>query len=222
MIFDIDEFMRAAFVVQFLGVPLVRSMFAGLQIGEEKGRKWRESPTYLIGGIPIAIGLFFALYAYLFSSDRPWMYLGLTDVVRWTGLAASLPVCGFLIWVFKTIGMAGAKHLVTFDEMKLATKGPYSRVRHPMYVGFGLWGCTLLLFTDNWALGGSLVVLIVFVGIFRVPHEEKVLIEHFGDDYRRYMARAGRFLPSAPGKSPLADRDLRLASSPTPEGNSEA
>ncbi len=135
------------------------------------------------------------------------MYMGLSDAVRWTGLAASLPVCGFLIWVFKTIGMAGAKHLVTFDEMKLATKGPYSRIRHPMYVGFGLWGCTLLLFTDNWLLGGSLVVLIVFVGLFRVPHEEKVLIEHFGDEYRQYMARTARFIPFRSRREPILQRD---------------
>jgi protein-S-isoprenylcysteine O-methyltransferase Ste14 len=123
------------------------------------------------------------------------MVLGLPDVVRWAGCIASLAVSGFLIWVFATIGTAGAKHLVTFDDMKLATSGPYSRVRHPMYVGFCLWGITFLLFTDNWAVGGSLVAFLVFVAFFRVPHEEQVLIEHFGDDYRQYMGRTSRFLP---------------------------
>ena len=64
-----------------------------------------------------------------------------------------------------------------------------------MYVGFCFWGSTLLLFTDNWAVGGFLVAFLVFVAVFRVPHEEKVLIEHFGDDYRQYMGRTNRFLP---------------------------
>ena len=148
-----------------------------------------------LGGIPFGVGLFYALFPYLSSSDRSWMVLGLPDVVRWAGLAASLAVSAFLIWVFATIGTAGSKHIVTFDDMKLATSGPYSRVRHPMYGGFCLWGLTFLLFTDNWAVGGAVVALVVFVALVRVPHEEKVLLEHFGDDYRQYMGRTSRFLP---------------------------
>ena len=192
----LDGFMRVVFVIEFLGVLLVRPLFAGLlQIGEPKGRRWKESPIYLIGGIPFGVGLYYALFLYLSSSDRSWMVLGLPDVVRWAGLAASLAVSGFLIWVFATIGTAGSKHIVTFDDMKLATSGPYSRVRHPMYGGFCLWGITFLLFTDNWAVGGAWVAFIVFVALVRVPHEEKVLLEHFGDDYRQYIGRTSRFLP---------------------------
>ena len=192
---EVDAFMRAAFVIQFLGVPMVRTVFAGLQIGEEKGRKWRDSRTYQIGGIVPVIGLLYAIFLYLFSSGLPWMYLGLPDVVRWVAFAASLAVSGFLIWVFKTIGTAGAKALITFDDMKLATDGPYSRIRHPMYAGFFLLGITWLLFTDNWAVGGTWLGFMVFVAIFRLPNEERVLIEHFGDEYRQYVARTGRFLP---------------------------
>ena len=189
----LDGFMRGVFVIEFLGVSLVRPLFARLEI--PKGWQWKESPIYLIGGIPFGVGLVYAMFLYLSSSARPWMVLGLPDVVRWAGLAASLAVSGFLIWVFATIGTAGSKHIVTFDDMKLATSGPYSRVRHPMYGGFCLWGITFLLFTDNWAVGGALVAFIVFVALVRVPHEEKVLLEHFGDDYRQYMGRTSRFLP---------------------------
>lgn len=192
---DIDGFMRAAFLVELLGVPLARSLFAGLQWGRAKGWKWRESRVYLIGGLPFGVAIIYTLGAYLLSADLPWMYMGLPSVVRWVGLAASLAVSGFLIWVFQSIGMAGAKVLVTFDEMKLATNGPYSRIRHPMYVGFGLWGITWLFFTDNWTVGVAMVGFIVFIAIFRVPHEERMLIEHFGDEYRHYMAKTRRFLP---------------------------
>ena len=191
----IDAFMRGAFVVEFLGVVLVRGLFAGLQLGEPKGRRWRESPIYLLGVIPLVVGLVFATFDYLSSTDRPWMVLGLADAVRWAGFAASLAVSAFLIWVFATIGTAGAKHIVTFDDMKLATSGPYSRVRHPMYGGFFLWGMTFMLLTDNWLVGGSWAAMMVFVAVVRVPHEERVLVEHFGDDYRQYMRRTNRFLP---------------------------
>ena len=191
----IDGFMRVAFVVEFLGVLLVRSLFAGLQLGESKGRQWKESPMYLLGAAPFLVGLVFATSDYLSSTDRPWTVLGLSDAVRWTGFAASLAVSAFLIWVFATIGTAGAKHIVTFDDMKLATSGPYSLVRHPMYGGCFLWGTTFILFTDNWVVGGSWAAMMVFIAVVRVPHEERVLVEHFGDDYRQYMRRTTRFLP---------------------------
>lgn len=195
---DLDGFMRAAFVVELCGLPLIRSRFAGLQWGRSEGWRWRESPSYMIGGIAFGTGLWISVSAYLFAADQ-WMCLGLPHVVRWLGFAASLIVSGFLIWVFATIGMAGSKVIVTFDDMKLVTHGPYSRIRHPMYVGLGLLGITWLLFTDNWAVGAALFGFIVFVALVRVPHEERVLVEHFGDDYRQYMARTGRFLPISSG-----------------------
>lgn len=203
VMFDMDEFMRGAFVIEFLGVVMIRGLFVGgLGIGEEKGRKWRESPVYLVGGVPLGGGIGWSLYSYLSFADLPWMYLGLPDLARWVGLIASVAVSAFLIWVFKTIGTAGGKHIITFDAMKLAVQGPYTRVRHPMYSGFFFWSLTWLLFTDNWVVGVSFAGLVAFIAIVRVPHEERVLIAHFGDEYRRYMARTSRFIHLGSRKPP--------------------
>jgi protein-S-isoprenylcysteine O-methyltransferase Ste14 len=79
--------------------------------------------------------------------------------------------------------------------MKLATTGPYARIRHPMYVGLFMWSLTWCLFTDNWLVSAPLASFIVFIALVRVPHEERVLLAHFGDDYRRYVERTHRFLP---------------------------
>lgn len=194
--------MRVAFITDLVGVFAIRSLFAGgLQRGERKGRKWREAPVYLVGAVPFIGGFIYAVLVYLFSTDPSWMYLGLPDLARWVGLLAALAASAFLLWVFKTVGTAGAKTILTFDDMKLATKGPYSTVRHPMYSGLFLWSLTWLLLTDNWVVGATFACFIVFIAIFRVPHEEKVLMEHFGDEYRRYMARTSRFLPLGSGKS---------------------
>ena len=191
-----DELMRVAFGIEYLVVFGVRPLFAGgLQLGEATGRKWQESPAYFVVSIPFVVGWVWATFLYLSATDLPWMYLGLPDLVRWVGLIASLASGAFLVWVFKTIGTAGAKTIVTFDAMKLATNGPYSRVRHPMYSGLFCWSITWLLFTDNWVVGAVFAGFIVSIAIVRVPHEERVLVEHFGDEYRRYMARTSRFLP---------------------------
>ncbi len=205
---DMDQLMRAAFVIELFVVLGIRPLFAcGLQLGEERGRKWQESPAYMIGGIPFMVGWVWATVVYLSATDLPWMYLGLPYFVRWVGLITSFASGAFLVWVFKTIGTAGAKTIVTFDAMKLATNGPYAMARHPMYSGFFCWSITWLLFTDNWVIGSAFAGFIVFIAIVRVPHEEKVLMSHFGDEYRRYMARTSRFLPlgSRQRRSPAAE-----------------
>lgn len=194
---DIDEFMRWALGFEFLAVNvLARSIFGGMALGEADGRKWKESSLVTLGMTILAIPWAYITFIYLFSTEAmPGFIVGMPEVVRWLGFAASLPVSAYLIWIFRTIGTAGSEHLITFDDMKLATHGPYSRIRHPMYTAMFLHGITWILFTGNWGPGGGFVLIILFLVVFRVPREEMVLLEHFGDEYRQYMLRTGRFLP---------------------------
>ena len=187
--------MRIAFVAELLVMGVVRSIYAGAALGEKKGRQVKERPiVFIVLGVS-GIAFYALFFAYLFSLDPLWMDIGLPAAVRWTGFAASWLCVGFLCWVFKTIGKAGAKYVITFDDQELVTTGPYARVRHPMYTGSFAWAFTVLLFTDHWGVGGCFLALLFFVVVFRLRSEEEALIEHFGDDYREYMARTGRFWP---------------------------
>ena len=50
------------------------------------------------------------------------------------------------------------------------------------------------MLSANWLI--ALLSLTVFVVLkVRLPQEEAGLIEKFGDEYREYMQRTGRFLP---------------------------
>ena len=51
---------------------------------------------------------------------------------------------------------------------------------------------------DNWLIA-SLGLLTFIVMAIRTPKEEANLIEKFGDDYRNYMKRTGRFFPKLGG-----------------------
>ena len=49
------------------------------------------------------------------------------------------------------------------------------------------------LLAANWFMGlASLSVLMML--LIRLPKEEEKIIERFGDEYREYMKRTGRFL----------------------------
>ena len=193
----IDDFMRWALLIELFGVMGIgRGIWAGAQLGEKKGREWKEKTSVMVVMIVLSIPFCVLLGVYVgFPALWPWMYMGLPEVVRWVAFAGSAAVCVFLLWVFKTIGKAGAKHVIVFDDMKLATTGPYSRIRHPMYTCLFLYGIPMLLFPDHWGLGGFFLAYFAAIVILRVSDEEKVLIEKFGDEYRQYMARTNRFLP---------------------------
>jgi len=74
------------------------------------------------------------------------------------------------------------------------TTGPYARVRHPMYTSMFGWGMALALVTAHWIFV-VLAVLAIAGLIARVPREEQMMIEEFGEEYKAYRQRTGRFFP---------------------------
>jgi protein-S-isoprenylcysteine O-methyltransferase Ste14 len=84
--------------------------------------------------------------------------------------------------------------VVTRANATLVTTGPYRWIRHPFYVTVVLLVVAVTLLAANWFVG--LCGLVIFVSqVIRLPIEEQRLIEKFGDEYRAYLARTGRFLP---------------------------
>lgn len=78
---------------------------------------------------------------------------------------------------------------------RLATAGPYARVRHPQYVGFVL---ILLGFLLQWPTLLTLLMfpfLLLMYGRLAVA-EEREMGQRFGAEYEAYAAHTPRFLPS--------------------------
>jgi protein-S-isoprenylcysteine O-methyltransferase Ste14 len=64
-----------------------------------------------------------------------------------------------------------------------------------MYTAFLLCGVGILLVSSNAILGLSNLVIVMVMLVVRIPAEERMLVEHFGDDYRELMRSTGRLLP---------------------------
>lgn len=79
-------------------------------------------------------------------------------------------------------------------EGKLATTGPYARLRHPQYVGFAL---IMIGFFLQWpTLITGLMLPVLLVMYWRLARsEEREVEEAFGDQYRRYASAVPAFLP---------------------------
>ena len=81
------------------------------------------------------------------------------------------------------------------ERHTLVTNGVYNRVRHPMYAAFWLWAVAQTLLLPNWIAGPAGLVGFGTLFFLRVGPEERMMLEAFGDDYRRYMERTARIVP---------------------------
>lgn len=77
----------------------------------------------------------------------------------------------------------------------LVTGGVYARIRHPIYAAMWLMALAQLLMLPNWIAGPAGVATFLPVYLLRVPREERMMLDHFGAEYRRYMQRTGRIIP---------------------------
>jgi protein-S-isoprenylcysteine O-methyltransferase Ste14 len=83
---------------------------------------------------------------------------------------------------------------VTREHHTLVTRGPYRWIRHPFYVALALVIVAGALIVANWFVLASGTVVFVLLAI-RSRVEEEQLAARFGDAYREYKKRTGRFLP---------------------------
>jgi protein-S-isoprenylcysteine O-methyltransferase Ste14 len=128
--------------------------------------------------------------------------------LRWTTLTAAwLPAVPRLVAAGLVMALAfllaKAAHPVTEGEEGTATlisSGVFARVRHPLYLGSLLFYAALTLATCSLASLGALVVIFLFYDHI-AGFEERVLLERFGDEYRDYMKKTGKWIPK-PRKGP--------------------
>src|SRR5512137_2999258 len=142
---------------------------------------------------------FFVLMAVfvIYALNPAWsasLSLPLPAWLRWAGFLVGLVSLALLAWTQETLGKYFSPQLHLQADHQLVTTGPYTRTRHPLYTSlFGIC-IAFALITANGLF--VLLLILVIIGLTaRVPREEQMMIDEFGDRYRDYMKRTGRFLP---------------------------
>lgn len=193
---DENIFRILAAIVLFTGAGI--SIYFRRKADQESGEKVsrRVDGSLMMNVIKIfGLLLWFSPLIYLLNPQwMAWSKVGLPDEVRWLGVILGV-LCVFgIYWLFSSIGSGITPTSATRTEHKLVTSGPYRWVRHPLYT----IGCSLFvifgMIADNWFI--ALLGILAFIAMaIRTPREEANLIAKFGDEYREYMKRTGRFLP---------------------------
>ena len=104
------------------------------------------------------------------------------------------------LWSGRVLGRYMRVEIEVREEHELVTRGPYSRIRHPTYTGHLMveLAAFFLFFHPVLILGFLARAAIAYK---RALMEEQLLASEagFGQRYRDYMLRTGRFLPRLTG-----------------------
>jgi protein-S-isoprenylcysteine O-methyltransferase Ste14 len=103
------------------------------------------------------------------------------------------------IWLFwrshADLGRNWSPSLQLREGHELVTEGVYRHIRHPMYASEWLWSIAQALMLQNWVAGWAGLALFTPLYVLRVPREEQMMLDQFGEEYRAYMNRTGRIVP---------------------------
>ena len=124
-----------------------------------------------------------------------WARFSPPEALRWLAAAGALALLPLFYWIFASIGNNISPTQATRRNHQLVIHGPYRWVRHPLYAGGVLLVAALTLLSGLWWLAVAMLPPLIIL-LWRTPIEEARLIETFGDAYRDYMRRTGRFWPS--------------------------
>jgi protein-S-isoprenylcysteine O-methyltransferase Ste14 len=181
----------AGFVI-FMPIGIYHRLKA--RTGEKLDR--RQEGLFILVTLRLAgIAGLAGLIAYLINpACMAWAAVPLPVWLRWTGVGLGLLAGLLLVWTFRSLGKNLTDTVVTRKEHTLVTTGPYRWVRHPFYTSVAFAVLANSLVAANWFLfvTGSLVFVLQ---VIRTRKEDENLIARFGDDYRNYMQRTGRFMP---------------------------
>jgi protein-S-isoprenylcysteine O-methyltransferase Ste14 len=168
---------------------VVLAAFSGVGISsgekEDRGNRW-----VLVAFTVLAmLGAYFSAY-----TDRIGFWTLDGNAMRWVGVA----VCGaggvLRIWPVYVLKNRFSGLVAIQSGHKLETRGIYSVIRNPSYLG-------MLITSLGWVLAfrsGVGVVLsasLLVPLIARIRAEERLLREHFGAEYDAYCLRTWRLLP---------------------------
>ena len=176
------------------GISIYSRLKADRDSGERLSRSADGTPMMLVIRI---FGLVLWLTPLVYLVNPAWMIwskLGVPEWARWLGVGIGFLCVAGIYWLFSSIGTGITPVSATRKEHKLSTHGIYRWIRHPLYTVGSSFYISFSLMADNWFIIFMGVLTFIVMAI-RTPKEEANLIAKFGDEYREYMKRTGKFLP---------------------------
>jgi protein-S-isoprenylcysteine O-methyltransferase Ste14 len=113
----------------------------------------------------------------------------------WSGIVLVYAGLAFRLYAIKVLGRYFTTSVAVAADQQVVENGPYRFIRHPSYTGLLIMFLGFGISSANW-LGLLALMGCVLIGIsYRIHVEERVLQEHLGQRYQKYMRRTKRLIP---------------------------
>jgi protein-S-isoprenylcysteine O-methyltransferase Ste14 len=183
--------------VYFLGLAVyvaIRGVFgARTKHNEKVVRRVGVSDRVLVGAV--FVGSIILPLLYLFTPLLQFADYHLPPFVPWCGTAVML-IALWLFWrAHVDLGLNWSITLEMRRNHQLIVHGVYRRIRHPMYTAIFLFAIGQGLLLQNWLAGWAGFASFALLYLVRMPREEQMMSEFFGETYRDYMRRTNRLCP---------------------------
>ncbi|HEY8436636.1 MAG: protein-S-isoprenylcysteine O-methyltransferase [Planifilum sp.] len=167
--------------------------------------RWRSKTNQIVDSRKTALEILLLFLAFVGMLVTPLIYvftplLSFADyqLPSWMGWAGVM-VLVVAFWLFwRSHADLGRNWSYTLELRKghqLITSGVYKYIRHPMYAAIWMWGVAQVLLLHNWIAGWSHLLSFSLLYFLRVPREEQMMLNQFGEEYQSYMNRTGRIIP---------------------------
>lgn len=190
----LDSFFKGSYLIGLIVGSVVRTWYGKKYKQSRIKHGYQEGPAVWLlmslWGVAQIMGLLYVLTSWLDFADY--------QLPIWAGCGgvAIFAVALWLLWrSHADLGRHWSATLEIRQGHSLITDGVYRTIRHPMYLAHWLWSIAQALLLQNWIAGLAGLVVFVPLYLLRVPREEQMMLEQFGQEYRLYMNRTGRVIP---------------------------
>jgi len=155
------------------------------------GEKEDRSNRWVLGAFTLIAVLMSYFSAY---TDRIGFWVLDGDTLRWIGVAVCAGGGVLRILPVYVLGKRFSGLVAIQEGHTLETRGVYSVIRNPSYLG-------MIITSLGWVLAfrsgvGVLLALCLLIPLVARMHaEERLLREHFGEEYEAYLKRTWRLVP---------------------------
>ena len=186
---------ETAFVIGWVSVFVIRAYYFRLTKHNRTEVSYRPTPVILIGVLGILMAMLVSPMLVMCTSWLEPFHMSLATPLRAVGFIGFFVSLLLLWWIHAALGKNFTQKLEVFENHQLIIVGPYKYVRHPMYTQFLLWVIFQgLLLANSFVLVFGLAAWVFFCCV-RVPPEEKIMRQKFGEEYDQYVLKTGCLFP---------------------------
>jgi protein-S-isoprenylcysteine O-methyltransferase Ste14 len=190
--------MGAAFIALFG----IRIYFQSKVLHEKRNIDIKENKISLAAGTIAALTtLSFGAEYIFFPGTLAFTYLlKYPEWIRWLGVISLTGGIILLGSAHYHLGRSFHSLVVSKDQHLLVTSGPYRWIRHPIYTAY------LVNYVSGGLIASSLVLTFVPALMFglmildRIPREEQLMRDQFGDEYEELELKTGSLIPRLSSK----------------------